>query len=295
VQDEALSRRYDRERRFVATRFGRIAYVERGTGSVALFLHGFPLSSFQWRGVIERLSGERRCVALDAMGLGYTEVASGQSLTPGAQADMLDAFLDSLAIDRVDLIANDSGGAIAQLFLSRHPERVRTLLLTNCDVEIDSPPAAVLPFVKLARAGLYAQRCLVPWLKDRALARSRTGLGGTCYTDPAHPTDAAIEQYLSPLVASGERKALVNRYLGDLGRNALEGLEPLLGVCKVPTRIVWGMADTVFSKDDPEYLAEILLRVTGIRRIAEGKLFFPEEYPSVIAEEARLLWSQAES
>ncbi|HXC09826.1 MAG TPA: hypothetical protein VNV61_12930 [Steroidobacteraceae bacterium] len=57
AEDEALSRRYDRSRRFVATRFGRIAYVERGTGPVALFLHGFPLSSFQWRGVIEQLSG----------------------------------------------------------------------------------------------------------------------------------------------------------------------------------------------------------------------------------------------
>src|SRR5215472_8448158 len=73
AEDEALSRRYDRERRFAATRFGRIAYVERGTGPVALFLHGFPLNSFQWRGVIRQLSGERRCVAPDAMGLGCTE------------------------------------------------------------------------------------------------------------------------------------------------------------------------------------------------------------------------------
>jgi haloalkane dehalogenase len=293
AEDEALSHRYDRERRFVATRFGRIAYLERGTGPVALLLHGFPLSSFQWRGVIARLSGERRCIAPDAMGLGYTEVASEQSLTPGAQADMLIAFLESLSIDRVDLIANDSGGAIAQLFRSRHPERVRTLLLTNCDVEIDSPPAALLPFIKLARAGLYPEQYLEPWLQDKVLARSRTGLGGMCYADPAHPTDAAIEQYLRPLVASAQRKALVNRYLVALEANSLEGLEPLLGVGMVPTRIVWGTADTIFSKDDPEYLAEILPLVTGIRRIPEGKLFFPEEYPSVIAQEARVLWTSS--
>ncbi len=36
-------------RRFAETRFGRIAYVERGTGDAALFLHGFPLNGFQWR------------------------------------------------------------------------------------------------------------------------------------------------------------------------------------------------------------------------------------------------------
>jgi pimeloyl-ACP methyl ester carboxylesterase len=206
---------------------------------------------------------------------------------------MLVAFLDHLSIDRVDLIANDSGGAIAQLFVSQHADRVRTLLLTNCDVEIQSPPAALLPLINLAHAGLYPDLYLEPWLKHKDVARSRTaGLGGMCYADPAHPTDAAIEQYLGPLVASAERKSLVNQYLIALEKNPLQGLEPLLGVCRVPTRIVWGMADTIFSKNNPEYLSEILLKVTGIRRIPEGKLFFPEEYPSVIAEEARLLWTQ---
>ncbi len=64
-------------RRFLQTSFGRIAYIERGTGDVALFLHGFPLNSFQWRGALDRLSSHRRCIAPDFMGLGYTEVAEG--------------------------------------------------------------------------------------------------------------------------------------------------------------------------------------------------------------------------
>jgi pimeloyl-ACP methyl ester carboxylesterase len=290
--DEARSRRHDSERRFVATRFGRIAYVERGSGPVALFLHGFPLSSFQWRGVIEQLAGDRRCVAPDAMGLGYTEVAPSQSLAPGSQADMLMAFLDSLAIERVDLIGNGSGGAIAQIFLSRYPERVRTLLLTNCDVELQSPPAALLPAIKIARAGLYPELYLEPWLNHKPEARSQTAGLGMCYSNPSHPTDAAIEQYLRPLVASAERKVLVNRYLVALEANPLEGLESALAASKVPTRIVWGMKDTIFSAGNVEYLARILPRLTGIRRIPEGKLFFPEEVPNVIAQEARVLWKQ---
>src|SRR4029434_8165771 len=56
--------------RFADTPFGRIAYVERGTGPAALLLHGFPLNSFQWRGAIDRLSAQRRCVAPDFMALG---------------------------------------------------------------------------------------------------------------------------------------------------------------------------------------------------------------------------------
>ena len=54
------------------------------TGPAALFLHGFPLSSFQWRGAFDRLAGERRCVAADFLGLGFTQVAAGQSCAPSA-------------------------------------------------------------------------------------------------------------------------------------------------------------------------------------------------------------------
>src|SRR5882757_11012152 len=144
-EDDEAARRHDRERRFAETACGRIAYIDRGTGEAALFLHGFPLSSFQWRGAIDRLSAQRRCLAPDWMGLGHTEVAPGQSITPAAQADMIAAFLNRLAIQQVDLIASDSGGAVAQLFVTRYPQRVRTLLLTNCDVEPDCPPPALLP------------------------------------------------------------------------------------------------------------------------------------------------------
>lgn len=289
--DLEAARRFERDRRFAQTTFGRIAYIERGTGPVALFLHGFPLSSFQWRGAIDRLSTERRCLAPDSMGLGYTQVAPGQSLAPSSQADMLAAFLDRLDVRQVDLIANDSGGAIAQLFVTRYPQRVRTLLLTNCDVEVDSPPAALEPIIEQARAGLYADLWLEPWLQHKDIARAAQGLGGLCYSNPANPTDAALEQYLRPLVATAQRKALVNQYTSGLAPNPLAGIEPLLRKCTVPTRIVWGMRDAIFKTGNPDYLAGILPQVTGIRRLEKAKLFFPEEHPEIIAAEARLLWS----
>src|SRR5690242_9376468 len=55
-------------RRFAQTPFGRIAYVERGRGDAALFLHGFPLNGFQWRGALDRLASHRRCVVPDFLG-----------------------------------------------------------------------------------------------------------------------------------------------------------------------------------------------------------------------------------
>jgi len=202
-------------------------------------------------------------------------------------------LLDRLGVPDVDLIANDSGGAVAQLFVTRYPQRVRSLLLTNCDVEIDSPPPALQPVIDLARAGVYPDLWLEPWLNHKDVARSPTGLGGMCFSNPAHPTDAALEQYLAPLVASPERKALVNRYTLGLTPNPLAGIAPLLKKSTVPTRVVWGMSDTIFSTGNPDYLAGLLPQFRGIRRIPQAKLFFPEEYPDIIAAEARLLWDRS--
>ncbi len=208
---------------------------------------------------------------------------------------MLAAFLDKLGVAQVDVIASDSGGAVAQLFLVAYPARVRTVLLTNCDTEIDSPPPALLPVLEMAKDGTYPDRWLAPWLQDKALARSAKGLGGMCFTNPDHPSDAAIDQYLAPLVSSRERKALVNHYALGLTPKPLAGISARLSRLTTPVAVVWGMSDTIFSSDSPDYLSGTLPGLCRVREIAGAKLFFPEEYPDIIAEEARALWARARS
>src|SRR5947207_2754893 len=126
---------YSRHRRFADLSMSRVAYVERGSGPVALFIHGYPLNSYQWRGALERLYAHRRCIAPDVMGMGFTQTPEQQEISPPAQVAMLGLLLDKLHVDSVDLVANDSGGLVAQLFLAKFPQRVRTVLLTNCDVD----------------------------------------------------------------------------------------------------------------------------------------------------------------
>lgn len=289
--DPALdAAQFNRERRWVETPFGRIAYVERGRGRAALFLHGLPLNGFQWRGALERLSSVRRVIAPDFLGLGYTEVAAGQGVGPRDQVAMIIALLDRLNVDRVDLVANDSGGAVAQLILVAHPQRVRTLLLTNCDTEPDSPPPAVIPAIAMARAGTMADTMLAPWVRDKQLARSTEGLGGQTFTFRSNPTDEAIDYYLGPLVSTPERKALVHAYTIALDPNPLAGIEPVLKRSVVPARILWGTGDTIFSPSGASYLDRVLGNSRGVRWLEGAKLFWPEEFPDIIAEEAIRLW-----
>jgi pimeloyl-ACP methyl ester carboxylesterase len=195
-----------------------------------------------------------------------------------------------LGIREVDLVGSDSGGAIAQIFVARHPERVRTLLLTNCDVHEDSPPPALGPLIVASRAGTFVDDVIVPQLRDKSSARLPTGLGGCCYTDPAHLTDEAIDCYLAPIASSPLRKAQYHAYCIALALNPLLAVEPVLQRCQVPLRVVWGTADTLFAASGPDWLDHLFPRSQGVRRIPGAKLFFPEEMPDIIAEEAKRLW-----
>jgi pimeloyl-ACP methyl ester carboxylesterase len=265
-------------------------HVERGSGLAALFIHGYPLNGYQWRGALERLSPYRRCITPDLLGLGYTETSATQDLSPSAQTTMLAELLDALGVDAVDLVANDSGGAIAQLFLVRYPQRVRTVLLTNCDVHENSPPAKLRPSIERAKKGTYADERLLPQLREPEYARGPNGIGGGAYTNPANFTDESIEYYFAPLVSTPLRKAQVNQYAVAFDPNPLLAIEPQLRRSAQPVRMVWGTGDHLFPVSWAEWLDRTLPGSRGVRLVEGAKLFFPEEMPDLIAEEARALW-----
>src|SRR5580692_3230958 len=87
----------------IHTPSGRIGYVEAGSGPVALFVHGVVLNKHLWRHQMAGLSDIRRCIALDLLAHGDTEIAPEQDVSVTANAKMLLEFLDALHIDQVDL------------------------------------------------------------------------------------------------------------------------------------------------------------------------------------------------
>ena len=129
------------------------------------------------------------------------------------------------------------------------------------------------------------------WRADKTLARSPEGIGGLCYADPAQPSDEAIDTYFAPLLSTQRCKDNAHAYAMALERNALSGIGPALRRCKVPTRIVWGTGDTIFSAASPRCLDHDFGHSRGVRLLKGSKLFWPEERPEVIAEEALRLWS----
>src|SRR5687768_18507841 len=116
----AAAEAFHARRRFVDLPYARIAYVEEGEGPAAVFVHGVPLNGLHWRHVIAGVRDRRRCIALDLMGLGYSEIGAGQDVSFTAQARMIADVVDALGLATIDLVGNDSGGAVAQIFAAHH-------------------------------------------------------------------------------------------------------------------------------------------------------------------------------
>ncbi|CAD5278944.1 Haloalkane dehalogenase [Bosea sp. 62] len=99
-----------------------MSYVEAGTqGPTVLLLHGNPTSSYIWRNIIPRIAPVARCIAPDLIGYGQ----SGKPDIAYRFADQvryLDAFIAALGLDRLVILAQDWGTALAFHHASRQPQ-----------------------------------------------------------------------------------------------------------------------------------------------------------------------------
>ncbi|MCU1308388.1 MAG: alpha/beta hydrolase fold family protein [Acidobacteriaceae bacterium] len=276
-------------RRSVQTASGRISYVERGSGPVALFVHGVLLNGHLWRHQLEELSEIRRCIAVDLLAHGETEIAPDQDVSVTANAEMLKQFLDALKIDQVDLVGNDSGGGIAQIFAALNPERVRSFTLTDCDTHDNWPPEAFKPFLTMAANG-GLRGTLEAMLADKSVYRSPQALG-PAYEHPEQLSDESIETYLRPFIRSEQRLRDLQRFLAAFDNKHTLAIEARLKTLKAPTLIVWGTDDVYFDVKWSRWLAET---IPGTKRRVEFKgarIFFPEERWKEFNQELRAHWS----
>jgi len=284
-------------RRFVEVGSGRIAYFEMGEGPVALFAHGVPLNSFHWRHVIDKVRHRRRCIAIDLMGLGYTEIGPAQDVSFTAQARMIAEVMDALGIKRIDLVGNDSGGAIAQIFAATWPDRLNSLVLTNCDVHDGWPPPQVLPIMERSRNGTLAE-IFRPLVERPDLARERYFRGESVplfrsYADPGVLTDEIIRFYLQPLLSSQPRIEAFERYWLGFDNAQTVAIEPALRRLTAPTLIVWGLADIFFDKKWAYWLKETIPGAERVIEVPDGRLFFPEDRAEALTGPMLSFWEKA--
>jgi 3-oxoadipate enol-lactonase len=121
----------------VALSTAELAYIDRGTGTPVLLIHGFPLDHTMWSAQIDALAGRCRVIAPDLRGFGQSSTRYGKSdliISMEEYADDLAELLDELNVrEPIVLVGFSMGGYIAWQFIRKYPDLVRALV--QCDTK----------------------------------------------------------------------------------------------------------------------------------------------------------------
>ena len=280
--------RLDKYRNQVQTKSGPASYIDTGgPGRVALFVHGLGTSSYLWRHVIGQLDGQRRCVAVDLPLHGQTPAAADQDFTLPGFARFLAEVCEGLELTDIDLVANDTGGAISQVFATGHPELLHTLTLTNCEAHDNLPPKLLLPAVWLAHMGLAA-RISRRLLRD--IRRGRKRFYGLGYQDIENLPEDLARFWLESQFATPELARQNQRIMTSLHARDLLAIEPALARLQVPTLIVWGTGDKFFRLKWAYWLRDTIPGATEVVELSGARIFFPDERATELTAALRRHW-----
>jgi len=259
---------------------GRLRCFEAGTGSPIVFVHGLLVNANLWRKVVAELAPAFRCISLDLpLGSHTLPMPEAADLTPHGLADLIADALESLALEEVTLVANDTGGALCQMLVTRRPERIGRLVLTSCDYRDNFPPpmfryfkpAAAIPGtmkVLMAPMRLRAPRRLpfaFGWLVTRRIDRQAEDsylLAGM--------TIPGIERDLKRVI-----KGLDTRYTNEAADR--------LGQFDKPALIAWSREDRFFKPTHAQRLAQDLPNAR-LEWIENARSLSPEDQPARLAE-----------
>ncbi|WP_410673500.1 alpha/beta fold hydrolase [Amycolatopsis sp. cmx-4-68] len=259
---------------------GEVRYFERGEGAPVVFVHGVLTNAELWRKVVPDVAAAGfRCLAPDLpLGSHDLPMRADADLSPAGHADLIADFLDALDLRDVTLVANDTGGALTQILLSRHPERVGRVVLTPSDCFEYFFPPIFKPLPVLARipgsmgvlARLLRIRALYPlpflfgWVVKRPLP------------------DAVAQAYLAPLRRSAGVRRDLRKLLRDVHpRHTLAAAEALRAFDR-PVLLAWAPEDKLFPIRLAHRLAA-LLPDAKLVEVPDSYTFVSEDQPAVLA------------
>jgi pimeloyl-ACP methyl ester carboxylesterase len=259
---------------------GTIRYRERGTGEPIVFVHGALVNGDLWRKVVPDLSKDFRCIAPDLpLGSHELPLPPDADLSPPGAARLIADFIAALDLDGVTLVGNDTGGALCQLVVTRHPERIARLVLTNCDAYDKFPPSffkylflgAHVPgfvtalFQPMRIAAIRNAPIAFGWLSKRGIPAEITG----SWVRPGL-NDRAVRRDAAKLL-----KGAHPRYTLEAAAHFKEFQKPVL--------VAWGQEKDFFPAEYGERLARDFPN-GRLERIDDSYTFVPEDQPERLAK-----------
>jgi pimeloyl-ACP methyl ester carboxylesterase len=266
------------QRHEVSLPAGTIRYRDAGQGKPVVFVHGYLVDGRLWDGVVESLSDRCRCIAPDwPIGAQQVAMSPDADLTPYGIAATIAAFLEALDLEDVTIVGNDSGGAMSQVLVTRHPERIGRLVLTNCDLYENFPPGifkAMPPIAKLPGG----MSLLATPFRIGALARAAF----KPFSRKPIPADLVASWMRPSLHDPGVRHDTRKVTVGMNKRYTLEAAEKLKA-SELPVLLAWAPEDRLFSIKSAQRLEREVPNAKLVE-IQNAKTFVPLDQPAQLAD-----------
>jgi pimeloyl-ACP methyl ester carboxylesterase len=279
------------KRREVLLRQGPIRYCERGEGEPIVFIHPMVVNGDLWRKVVPELADDHRCIAPDwPLGGHDVPMAPAADLSPPGIAEIIADFIEALDLRGVTLVGNDTGGALAQLVITRRPERIGRVVLVTCDAFDNFPPFAAKPLVWLAQVpGLPAigGRMIA---RSRLLQRSPAGFG--MLVKRGFEREQGY-RYIAPSLANPAVLRDARKALRGLAPEHTEEAARRLHEFDGPALVAWNPEDRFFPFEHAERLAQILPDAR-LEVIEDSYTFVPEDQPERLAGAIRSFMADTE-
>jgi pimeloyl-ACP methyl ester carboxylesterase len=253
-------------------------YVDTGgPGPTVLFVHGLLVDGTLWRKVVTRLDGYRCVVPTLPLGSHRTPVRDRAALTPTGVADLIAEFMERLELNDVTIVANDTGGAITQLLLTRRPERIARVVLTPCDAFENFLPPAFRPLQWLAKARLLGA-ALLPL---RIPALRRTPLAYGLLTKRPIPAEV-LDGWVRPALSNRRIRGDVQHFTRHIDKRLTLDAAAKLGAFDRPVLLAWSAEDRFFKIAFAQRLAAVF-PYARLEPIPDAWTFLSEDQPDVLA------------
>jgi pimeloyl-ACP methyl ester carboxylesterase len=259
---------------------GTIRYRDAGAGPTLVFVHGVLVNGALWREVVPPLARRFRCVVPDLpLGAHAHPLRPEAERSPVGIARLLADFLVALDLRDVTLVGNDTGGAICQITIACHPERIAGLVLTNCDAYEAFFPWPLSPFHFGARFLGKRFGELLAWALRRRLGQHAL----VALVSRRRPDEATLDAYFGPFVRDpGVRHDLVRFVAAISNQDTLAAAETFPRF-RHPVLIAWGESDPFFTKRLARRLARDFPNAE-LRFLPRSRAFVPEDQPERLAE-----------
>jgi pimeloyl-ACP methyl ester carboxylesterase len=230
---------------------GPIRYRDTGTGEPIVFVHGLLVDGQLWRDVAPLLERDFRVIVPDwPLGSRQEPAAPGTDLSPPGLARIVAEFLEALGLERVTLVGNDTGGAICQIVVTKHPERIGRLVLTPCDAYEHFPPPAFKPLAVLGRSRAVLAAISLP-MRFGAFRRSPLAYGWLM----REFDDERCREWVKPVREVPAVRGEVAQILAGMdSKHTLEAAAHFKDI-GIPVLIAWAPEDRFFALADAERMA----------------------------------------